>query len=135
MNNKLLLEAASIYLGLTEKSDAENLSSMVGVNVQNTPWCAAFMNMVLKRCSIKGTGSNLARSFLKIGTKVELKDAIPGDLVVFKRGNSNWQGHITLLFEKPDIESGYLTCLGGNQKDSVCIAKFKINTLLGIRRV
>lgn len=134
MNNKLLLEAASIYLGLTEKSDAENLSSMVGVNVQNTPWCAAFMNMVLKRCSIKGTGSNLARSFLKIGTKVELKDAIPGDLVVFKRGNSNWQGHIATLVKKHDGEP-YIEVLGGNQGDSVSIAKYAVASILGIRRV
>lgn len=133
MNNDLL-QTASAYLGLTERDHPKELSSMVGINVVTTPWCAAFMNMVLAKIGVKGTGSNLARSFLKIGTPVELKYALPGDLVVFKRGNSNWQGHIALLWEEYDGEP-YVKVLGGNQGDSVSIAKYAVASILGIRRV
>lgn len=129
-----ILEDAKKYIGLSETENPGQLTALVHVDVRTTPWCAAFVNAILHDLGIKGTDSNLARSFLKLGTD-STKDPQIGDLVVFQRGNSSWQGHITILAEEFDSDEDTVTCLGGNQKDSVCYAAFRKDNILGIRRV
>ena len=51
-------------------------------------WCAAFVGAMIKRAGGKPSGSLAARSYLKWGKPVALLDAKPGDIVVFRRGNS-----------------------------------------------
>ena len=96
-----------------------------------TAWCAAFVGAMLKRAGSKGTGSLLARSYLKWGRSVEIEDARIGDLVIFQRGNSNWQGHVAFYVRRvgPNIE-----VVGGNQSDSVSIWRYSAASLLGVRR-
>jgi len=131
--SKRLLALATRYIGLEERKNRKILSDLVDLDVAVIPWCASFINALLEELGIEGSGSNLARSLLKVGTKVKLEDALPGDIVVFKRGNSTWQGHVALFVKGPT--NGFIEVLGGNQGDRVCIAKYKARKLLGVRRV
>lgn len=106
-------------------------SGNAGVKNDETAWCAAFVGAMLKRAGQKGTGKLNARSYLEWGEPVERKDARPGDVVIFKRGNSSWQGHVA-FFVKDRGEA--IDVLGGNQSDAVNVKGYKASQLLGIRR-
>jgi uncharacterized protein (TIGR02594 family) len=92
------------------------------------PWCAAFVGAMLGRAGLKGTGALTARSYLTWGKP--LKKPVPGAIMVFKRGNSEWQGHVAFYV---DEDATHYRVLGGNQSNSVSVAKYSKDTLLGIR--
>lgn len=123
------IKIAKLYLNKSEKTDTAELKELLGINPATTPWCAAFVNAVEKMCGRKGTGKMLARSFLNYGTAVGVPQV--GDIVVFKRGNSSWQGHVG-YYVSSDKE--FVTSLGGNQGDKVCYAKYPRTSVLGFRR-
>lgn len=103
-----------------------------GVKNDAVAWCAAFVGAMLHRAGIKGTGSLSARSYLMWGEATKATDAKPGDIVIFRRGNSPWMGHVGFFAGwAPD---GMMLVLGGNQKDAVSIARYSPSALLGIRR-
>jgi uncharacterized protein (TIGR02594 family) len=93
-----------------------------------TAWCAAAVNAALEQSGIKGTGSNMAQSFMDWGQPVDQPQQ--GDLAVFDRGGG--KGHVG-FFEgyNPD---GTLRILGGNQSDKVSVSSFGTDNLLGFRR-
>jgi len=93
-----------------------------------TAWCSAFVCWCLETTGITSTRSAAARSYLNWG-KV-LSEPRIGCVVVFQRGDSAWQGHVGFVvgFDKTTI-----TCLGGNQNDSVCIQKYPRSKVLGFR--
>jgi len=94
----------------------------------SVPWCAAFANAMLALAGVKGTGSLAARSFLEWGRKAA--KPYRGSIVVFKRGNKAWQGHVGFV-EKVSDHSVW--CLGGNQGDRVCVRRFAASSVLGLR--
>jgi len=96
------------------------------------PWCAAFVGAVLARLGLHNTGSLLAKSYLKWGDKVALKDAKPGDVVIFNRGSQSWQGHVAFFHAHA---GKYVEVLGGNQGNAVSIARYPVSNIAGIRRV
>lgn len=53
-------------------------------------WCANFMGMIEKKAGRKGTGSNMARSYVNYGKKVSKPQ--PGDIAVLSRGKRG--GHV-----------------------------------------
>ena len=96
-----------------------------------TAWCAAIVNASLQQSGIRGTGSNMARSFMDWGEAVD--QPRPGDIAVFSRGDPNGPyGHVG-LFQGfgPD---GKVQVLGGNQGDAVNVSGFDPSSLLGFRR-
>jgi len=104
------------------------------VDPNRIPWCAAFMNAVLKESGHEGTNSLTARSFLAYGTKVA--EPVEGDIVIFKRGNSQELGHVAFFIGYEYINNKkYIKALGGNQKKSVNVALYSTDRLLGIRRI
>lgn len=100
-----------------------------------TAWCAAFVGAMLERSGVASTRVLTARSYLNWGVPVSLADAEKGDIVVFSRGNSSWQGHVGFLDRKSDT---HIWLLGGNQQNAVNVTKYAIvsknGSLLGIRR-
>lgn len=102
-----------------------------GVTDDETAWCAAFVGAMLKRAGIKGTGKLNARSYLDWGTPVDRKDAQPGDVVIFKRGSSSWQGHVAFFVKD---RGALIDVLGGNQSNAVNVKGYQSAALLGIRR-
>ena len=131
-----LIGIAKSTLGMNENEQNAALQEYMqngGVNLDPavTAWCAAFVNATLKQAGMEGTGSNMARSFLDWGQ--EVSEPQRGDLAVFTRGDPNGPfGHVG--FFDGYNEDGTLRILGGNQGDSVSIASYSPDDLLGFRR-
>lgn len=123
------IEVAKLYHGMHEVSNNKELRQLLGFNPASTPWCAGFVNAIEKKCGRKGTGKLLARGYLKYGTPVD--EPQKGDIVVFKRGNSNWQGHVGYFVQK---DGDRILVLGGNQNSKVCYKYYPESKLLGYRR-
>lgn len=102
-----------------------------GVTNDETAWCAAFVGAMLRRAGVKSTGALNARSYLDWGTPVDRKNAQPGDVVIFKRGNSSWQGHVAFFVKD---RGALIDVLGGNQSNAVNVKGYSAKSLLGIRR-
>lgn len=126
--------------GLREGAGAKNNPTVValfaeagfaGVHDDETAWCAAFANAMLRRAGYRGTGSLAARSFLQHYQEVPAGKAKRGDFVVFKRGNSTWQGHVSHFLAD---DGDYVWVFGGNQSNAVNASRYKKSTILGVRR-
>jgi uncharacterized protein (TIGR02594 family) len=96
-----------------------------------TSWCSSFVNWCCKQVGIKGTGSAAARSWLTWGK--EVKVPYLGCIVVLKRGNSNWQGHVGFYAGKE--RDNHILVYGGNQKNKVCYLWLKRDNVLDYREV
>jgi uncharacterized protein (TIGR02594 family) len=139
VSTKTAYDYAKEEVGTTEWAKGDNPevveyyaeSGNAGVKQDSVAWCAAFVGAMLKRSGLKGTGKLNARSYLEWGVAVDRKDAKPGDIVVFKRGNSTWQGHVAFFVKDNGMT---ITVLGGNQSDSVNMSRYGAANLLGIRR-
>lgn len=129
-----VLVSAFKYNGLEEDKDREVIKELVGVDPVQTEWCAAFVNAVLKESDMKTSADFndypfMARSFLSWGKEVDKPKF--GDIVVFERGESGWQGHVGFFIEERGNK--YLV-FGGNQNDKITFKEYSKNKLLGIRR-
>ena len=103
-----------------------------------TPWCAYFHDAMLLEAGVGAMKSGLARAHLKWGERVDHDDDETwqvGDSVIFRRlvhgHDDGVSGHIAFLVEWDDAT---VTVLGGNQGDKVCLAVYRRETILGIRR-
>ena len=129
-------DLAAKQLGMNERDQNAALSDYLttgGVNLDpaTTAWCAAYVNATLAQSGQKGTGSNMARSFMDWGT--EVSEPQKGDVAVFQRGDPNGPyGHVG--FFDGYNEDGTIRVLGGNQGDGVSIASYSPDQLLGFRR-
>lgn len=103
-------------------------STSLQASDDETPWCSAFVNWVMKQSGIPGTNLANARSWLNWGTAI--KEPKIGCVVVLKRGNSAWQGHVGFFVGQRE---GFLKILGGNQGNKVSIQEYPKNSLLGFR--
>ena len=130
------VQLAGQQLGLNENAQNAAVSEYLangGVNLDPavTAWCAAFVNATLNQVGLEGTGSNMARSFESWGQEVATPQQ--GDLAVFHRnGIDSGFGHVG-FFQGYD-ENGNVMVLGGNQGDSVSVAPYSQDQLLGFRR-
>lgn len=130
------LQIAASQIGLNERDQRAAIQDYLttgGANLDpaTTAWCAAFVNSSLKQAGIEGTGSNMARSFLDWGQAVDQPQR--GDVAVFRRGDANGPyGHVG--FFDGYNEDGTIRVLGGNQGDSVSVAAYSPDKLLGFRR-
>lgn len=142
MTKTLGIDFLKQNLGLHEVKDNQKLKDLFKkyshgndllIDPKDTPWCSAIMNVAERSVGNLGTGKLNARSWLTYGTKVaSIKYAMRGDLLVFSRGGSSWQGHITYYdgMDSKDI----IRCLGGNQSDSISYGYYPVDRLLDIRR-
>lgn len=131
---------AQAYMGVKEISGKENNNPRIleyfeavghgWVKNDETPWCAAFVGACLEEAGIKGTGSLAARSYMTWGKAV--KNPKYGDIAVFWRGSKNsWTGHVAFFVKEDDK---YVWVLGGNQRNSVNVSRYRKTQLLGYRR-
>lgn len=140
MPNKAYLLAVA-EIGTVEWSNGDNPKILEyfrdaghpEIRNDETAWCAAFVGAMLKRAGLKNTGRLTARSYLEWGVGVSVKDMQQGDICVIRRGDSAWQGHVFFVHK---FENGRLWGLGGNQRNSVNIQEFAIDSsILGVRRL
>lgn len=104
---------------------AYHACTSLGAKDDETPWCASFMNWCLKMIGEEGTNSAAARSFMKWG--IPLQKPVKGCVVVFTRKGG---GHVA-LYDHEDRD--FIYTLGGNQGNTVCIAAYRKDRLLGYR--
>jgi uncharacterized protein (TIGR02594 family) len=110
-------------------------------NGDHVPWCSAFVNYVAWLLRLPRSKSLLARSWLGVGTPVACEEARVGfDVVILKRGegdqpdaeNTTAPGHVGFF---AGVQQDRVLLLGGNQQDSVSVASYPLNRLLGVRRL
>ncbi len=133
------VSVAESKIGLNEYQHKTVLKEYVGFDPRYTEWCAAFVNAVLAESMMTNLHDMdhpqplTARSFLDWGEKVDLPQA--GDIIVFPRGTSDWQGHVGFYVGSTEKNGKkYYRILGGNQNDSVSIELYRANQALGIMR-
>jgi uncharacterized protein (TIGR02594 family) len=140
METKTPLEIALKYYGQTaiagEQTNAvvQEFYRQAGhkeITGDETPWCSAFLIAVMKEAGYPHSDSLLARSWLHTG--IEVTEPQLGDVVIFWRiAREGLFGHVGIFISQ---DAGMVYTLGGNQKNSVCIAPFSKNQLLGYRRL
>lgn len=128
-NPAILQWAKTAKLGRVYKSD-------------DTPWCGLWMAYVALQAGWDVPKNPLgARNWQKFGTPVPItpgRRGTPGrwpalgDVLVFWRGKKQgFAGHVGIYVGEDDL---YYHVLGGNQKDSVSIARILKGRLLQARR-
>ena len=131
-------DEAGKYLGLKEISGSKHAPEILRffadsghpeITNDETAWCAAFVGAMLARSGYKSTGALTARSYEKYGEK--LSQPKPGCIVVMKRGNSTWQGHVAFFVKK--LANGRIVCRGGNQSNKVNETSYPTDKVLAYR--
>ncbi|MBL8823753.1 MAG: TIGR02594 family protein [Planctomycetia bacterium] len=123
-------------LGTKELAGAKNnnprileyLETVGSFKTDETAWCSAFANWVMKQAGVKGTGLANARSWLQWGYPLAHPEY--GCIVVFSRGSSTWQGHVAFYIRQKGND---IIVLGGNQSNSVSVSRYAKSRLLGYR--
>jgi uncharacterized protein (TIGR02594 family) len=147
--NITLFEIAQRFVGMKEVVGSSSNPAVLAMlkldggwpQDDAVPWCSAFVNYCAWLLRLPRSKSLAARSWLAVGTPIVLAEARPGfDVVIFKRGAGeqpgpdvlNAPGHVALF---AGIEEDKVLVLGGNQGDSVSLARFSVATVLGVRRL
>jgi uncharacterized protein (TIGR02594 family) len=137
MGTPAWLDSAWAEFGVSERAGAGDDPAVVryfaesghaSVRDDETPWCAAFLGAMLKRAGIKGTGSLLARSYLKWGDALNAPKL--GCIAVLSRGTDPAAGHVGFYLGGAP---GRVILLGGNQGNAVSVTAFADDRVLGFR--
>lgn len=88
--------------------------------VDETPWCAAFVNAALINTGFKGTGSAAAKSFVNYG-----EACVPeyGAIIVIQHANG---GHHVTFFDEWIEYGKVMACIGGNQANQVKVSQYEL---------
>ena len=120
------------FLGLHEVKNAKALDKGLRLDASEIAWCGAFVGMVVATALPKEpmpANPLSSRNWLKFGKPLD--DPQIGAIAVFWRGSKNgWQGHVGIVVGH---DKTHLHILGGNQSDSVSIARIAKTRLLGHR--
>jgi uncharacterized protein (TIGR02594 family) len=123
-----LIEVWDSRLGIAEKAGSQHNDIILDWNKSigwesikddETAWCATSMSSAAKEAGLPMPAHPqrpLARSWLTMGVAVKPEDAQPGDIMVEPRGNSSWQGHVSMIRHvKREAGKTRVRCIGGNQ--------------------
>jgi uncharacterized protein (TIGR02594 family) len=146
-----LYDLAQRFVGMAELAGdkhngfiswAHSLCGLDPSTPDEVPWCSSFVNALAWMLRLPRSKSSAARSWLNVGRPIEIDLAVPGfDVVILKRGTgpqpgpeitSGAPGHVGLF---AGIDQSVVLVLGGNQSNSVNIARYPINSMLGVRRL
>lgn len=116
---EVAIREAKQWAGASEskitKTDNYHKEISVAGELDTIPWCASFVNFVLKDAGYpyeKSAGSQFPTWSKKF---VKIDKAVYGALMVWRKGK---QGHIAFVYGK-DMASGEIIALGGNQNDRI----------------
>jgi uncharacterized protein (TIGR02594 family) len=103
------------------------------------PWCSAFVNYIAWLLRLPRSKDLRSRSWLSVGVPIEIQAAQPSfDVVILNRGSAagpevlDAPGHVGFFAGNMQ---GRIAILGGNQGDSVSVAAFPSQDVLGMRRL
>lgn len=140
---------AERYIGIKEIAGADNSARIMSwltldatwPQNDETPWCSAFVNEICWQLRLPRSKSLLARSWLGVGVAIDIEQAWAGfDVVILQRGsgtqpgpeNMTAPGHVGFYAGHNET---LIELLGGNQADSVSVARYPRTRILGIRRL
>lgn len=131
-----MVSFGSTFIGKNELDHRQELSALLSVDPLNTPWCAAFVNAILKSYQKPQTSSLLAKSFLNYGRAA--KKPRRGDIIVFDRGE-RWQGHVGFYIKSIHyLNQEHYLVLSGNtgigKYHEVNVGSYPANKAIAIRR-
>lgn len=93
------------------------------------PWCGLFVAICMQRAGREPVKNFLwALNWAQFGVKIDIKDAMFGDVLVFARKGG---GHVGFYVGE---SSKYFYVLGGNQSDKVCIVAIDKTRCAAVRR-
>lgn len=95
------------------------------LGVRTNLWCAAGVNKFLANVGVKGTGSDMARSFSKYGKSSK---PVPGAIAVMHRGGNS--GHVAVVVR--DLGTHVLT-VSPNSHGKVRYVKFAKSSIYAYR--
>jgi uncharacterized protein (TIGR02594 family) len=120
------------FLGMHEDRDAKRLDKALRLDASEIAWCGAFVGMIMATAlpSEPMPANPLgSRNWLKFGRSIPAPQI--GAVAVFWRGSKNgWQGHVGIVVGH---DKTHLHILGGNQSNSVSVARVAKDRLLGYR--
>lgn len=128
---------ATAYLGQTEARNSQTLSAFIrrftgkNIDVQNTPWCAAFVDAVLGQAGKPQLGSLRAADFLRYGAQTNKPQE--GDIVVLRPQAKGASGHVG--FYAGTDEKGRVLVLAGNQGNKVSVVPYSAGQVVSYRSV
>lgn len=138
---KTLLENAFLELGTKEIKGSEHNKDIIEyadicgqtwVKTDEIPWCGFFVGAMCIKSGIEiPNKSGLAKAYLGIGETIDITKAEPNDLVIFDRKGG---GHVAICLGFSHCNN-YIFVIGGNQGNSVSVAKFSVRYIVGVRRV
>lgn len=117
---------ANQYVGKNERTNRVQLKNLLKVDPARTPWCAAFVNSILKKSGNNGSNDLTARSFLRWGVKVS--NPQEGDVVVIRTKSGYHVGFFA------GFKGNKVLVLGGNQSNSVKVTAYPRKSVVQFRR-
>lgn len=129
----LWIQIAKKEIGVKETQGGEtkrileyHATTTLRASEDEVPWCSSFVNWVMIKSGYNGTNLAAARSWLAFGQKSMTFKKY--SIVVFKRGNNGWSGHVA--FAMADLGKT-IRVLGGNQSNSVNYSNYNKSDVLG----
>lgn len=144
--NHNLLESAFRFYGEREipgKGRNPEIGAMIdrwmgtkrGIEDDRLAWCSVFMNDVAFFASREWSGKLNARSWLSVGEEIDRHSVKIGDVCVLWRSSpQSWKGHVGLVV-RLDWDKNLVWLLGGNQSNRVTIRAYRVERILGFRRL
>lgn len=128
------ISAAQSFVGMDQHQDRRALTNFLGVDPARIPWCAAFVNNILKKNGFASTESLMAASYLNYGEIT--RTPRPGDVVIFsKLARGQATGHVAFYVDTITQDGqSYILALGGNQGNQVSISAYPASKVMGFRR-
>lgn len=136
MSNPIWLITAASDIGITELAGPqsnrliEEYHKTTGIEAatDSVAWCSSFVNYHIINAGLSGTNSKLARSWLNWGKP--LVEPRRGCIVILRRGNEPWQGHVGFFIRETPKS---VVILGGNQNNKVGVDFYSKSRVLGYR--
>lgn len=139
-------QLAQKFIGVTELAgDEDNPRIMAWLKRvaawpthDEVPWCSAFCCEIAWLLDLPQPNDLRARSWLGVGIPIELSAARPGfDVVILNRGgppdpDAEGPGHVGFY---AGLDADRLLLLSGNQSNQVKVSPYRIDDLLGVRRL
>ena len=132
------MKAAISQLGVSEVAGAgsnpailkyrDEAGIKLGGEDSVVPWCAIFINAMLARAGIKGSGNAMARGFVASPNFEKLAAPMPGCITVISSSRGPASGHVFFYTGENGL---FFEALGGNQNDSVNVSMFQRKKLVG----
>ena len=96
-----------------------------------TAWCSAMLSYYAKECGYEYNTSLSARDWLKMPVKV-IKPVMGHVVIFWRESYKSWKGHVAIYIAR---DGNIIYCLGGNQNNSLSIAGYPLDQVLGYREL